>query len=87
MYCKRNKEGDLKDLQSPCAIGGAGNTAIHNKMGRRTGDGRERSRLWEIFKMKHSTAIDSNTTEIDSKCLAHWYITPEKSNKYQKEIS
>lgn len=36
--------------------------------------------LGEIVKMVHSTAIDSNTIEMNYKCLLRWYIRPDETH-------
>lgn len=41
----------------------------------------------KILKLAHTTAIESNTIEMNYKCLARWYITPNKAHKSQKEVS
>lgn len=39
--------------------------------------------LGKILQMVHSSAVDSNTMEINYKCLSRWYMPPDKMHKYQ----
>lgn len=41
----------------------------------------------QLLKRVHSTSVNSNVIELNSKCLAQWYITPDKVHKCQKETS
>lgn len=43
---------------------------------------------WEaIFNATHKSAIDTRMIETNFKCLARWYMTPDRLNKLQPELS
>lgn len=41
----------------------------------------------KILRMVRTMSVDSNTIEINYKCLARWYITPDKAHKCQSKTS
>lgn len=41
----------------------------------------------QLLRRVHSTSINSNMLELNYKCLARWYMTPDKAYKFQTEIT
>lgn len=40
--------------------------------------------MGRILRLVHSSAVNTNTVEINYKCLTRWYITPDKACKAGK---
>lgn len=39
----------------------------------------------KILKLSHSSVVDTKVTETNYKCLARWYVTPDKISKFHPE--
>lgn len=43
--------------------------------------------IWQILRRVNATSVNCKMLELNHKCLARWYITPDRAPKYQSEPS